>query len=98
VSRSLVPELRAAARRLRRSPGFTAAAVLILALGIGANTALFSLAYAVLLRPLPFPEPDGLVTVWERERTGAESNTGWPTYRDWLARSRSPRASRRAAS
>ena len=60
-------ELRLAARRLRRSPGFTAAAVLTLALGIGANTALFSLADAALLRPLPYPAADRLMMLWERQ-------------------------------
>jgi predicted permease len=62
----LLQDLRLAARGLRRSPGFAAAAALTLSLGIGANVAVFSVVYGVLLKPLPFPNPDRLAMLWEK--------------------------------
>ena len=82
-------DLRHAARRLSKNPGFTAVAVLTMALGIGGTTAIYSVVRAVLLKPLGFAQPDRLVTLEEREKDGSPSNTSFATYVDWRARSRS---------
>jgi hypothetical protein len=67
-------DLRYGARLLRRSPAFSVVAMLTLALGIGANTAISSVVNAVLQRTLPFPEPDRLVRIWESNPNGSDRN------------------------
>src|SRR5690348_11537124 len=62
--RNLLSDFRFSLRLLRRNPGFSAAAIVVLALGIGANTAIFSVVNAVLLRPLPFDDPSRIMQVW----------------------------------
>jgi len=81
-------DLRFATRTLTRERLFTAAAVLMLALGIGANSAMFALVDAILLRPLPFPEPDRLVMLWEQTPASPRSRVSPINLIDWKARSR----------
>ena len=81
-------DLRFALRALRARPGFTAVAVATLALAIGANVTVFSAVYGVLLRPLPYPEPERLVVLWARRQAEGfprVSHTGadFRAYQRW---------------
>jgi predicted permease len=82
-------DLRFAIRTLTRSPGYTAAAVLTLALGIGATTAIFSVVHGVLLRPLPYPDADRIVRVWQVGAEGGRMGVSDPNFEDLQAQSRS---------
>src|SRR4030095_9106396 len=79
-------DVKFALRQLRAAPGFTAVAGTPLALGIGANSAMFALADATLLRPFPFPESERLTSVWERFQSFPRTPVSWLNFRDWSER------------
>jgi putative ABC transport system permease protein len=89
ILESLWRDFRYAGRMLRKNPTFTAAIVLTVALGIGANTAIFSICNAVLLKPLPYAEPDRLVMLWERMGNGKLVTVAPANFVDWRSQSRS---------
>ncbi|HKI85134.1 MAG TPA: ABC transporter permease, partial [Thermoanaerobaculia bacterium] len=92
--RHILRDLRFTLRSLSKSPGFAVAAVLTLALGIGANTAIFSIVYALLLRPLPYADSAHLVVLRETTPAVGTVSVSYPDFRDW--RSRTSRFSRMA--
>src|SRR5881392_2139472 len=83
----MLADLRYAVRTLRKSPGFSTAVILTLALAIGSNTAIFSVVHGVLLRPLPFAEQDRLFTLGQQSRQGSFRPASYPTFLDWQAQS-----------
>ena len=90
----MIQDIRYALRTLAKTPGFAAVGILTIALGIGANTAIFSVVYAALLRPLPYDQPDRILTVGEtRSQTPFKdqdiANTSYPDYIDWTQQAKS---------
>jgi len=86
--RNLIGNLRYGLRVLRKNPGLTAAVIVTLMLGIGATTAIYTVVYAVLLAPLPYPHPDQLVMVWSK--VGGDRNViSAGDFFDWQAQSKS---------
>src|SRR5436190_8101861 len=83
-------DLRYAIRMLAKRPAFALVAIVTLAVGIGANTAIFSVVNGVLLRPLPYPEPDRIVRLYEQTSRGPRVSVSYPNFRDWHERLAGP--------
>ena len=81
-------DIRVSWRSLRRDPVFAIVALITLAVGIGATTAIFTVVNAVLLRPLPYPAPDRMVAVWQVTRVSDRASVSVPNFRDWQADAR----------
>jgi len=84
----LIQDLRFGARGLLRRKGFSVVAALTLALGIGANTAIFSVVNALLIRPLPYPNADRMVMIYGTQGSQGQQGVAYPDYRDWRAQNR----------
>ncbi|MGH7907021.1 MAG: ABC transporter permease, partial [Candidatus Binataceae bacterium] len=88
----VIQDVRFCCRMLAKTPGFTAIAIAVLALGIGMNTAMFSAVKAVLLSALPYPNPGRLVQVWQTNKSGDSTYVSWLNFKDWRGQSRSMEA------
>src|SRR5438128_12502929 len=82
-------DLRQALRTLLKSPGFSALVIVVLAVGIGANTAIFSIVNGVLLKPLPFADAARLVSISTTAHGGEDGSSSFPDFLDWRAQSKS---------
>jgi len=85
----MLTDLRYALRQMRKTPGFTTIAVIAIALGIGANTAIFSIVNAVLLNPLPYSQPDGIVVLFHDKVNFPEGSISYLNFLDWQRRNQS---------
>src|SRR5579864_226321 len=86
---TLLQDVRYAVRQLRRTPGFACTAILILALGIGGTTAIFSALNPILFEPLPYPHASRIMMIWYADEDGVRSPQTFHTYREVAERSRS---------
>src|SRR5574338_166647 len=82
---TFIRDVRYVTRALLRTPGFFVVTVITLALGVGATTAIYSVINGVLLRPLPYPEPDRIVQLWQVGERGGLGQVSDPNYEDWKA-------------
>src|ERR1700694_5328885 len=85
----MLQDLRYAVRQLRNSPAFTLVSVLVIALGIGATTAIFSAVNPILFKPLPYPEPGRIIMVWEMRTDGSPMDVTFGSFHGLVDRNRS---------